>query len=277
MHRLRERPPPCRPVTGAACLSAVLISATACVASEAQDAAVAVEERPAVQVTVGEHDMDVWFPLFDGASLVGWRGVASEEIPAGHWIVEERAIRKVASGDVPTAEDGQPLAGGDIMTVDTYRSFELTFEWKVAPGSNSGIKYNVSQSLSAATAPRTAALGFEYQVLDDDLHPDAAVGPSRRAAALYDLVGPGPGKTLRPVGEFNQGRIVFDHGRGEHWLNGVKVLEFDVGSPRFDELLARSKYDPIPGFGDLRSGHIVLQDHADDVWYRNLHIRVIER
>lgn len=225
---------------------------------------------------VATADAGEWRPLFDGASFDGWRGIETEPIPEGHWTVEDGAIRKIASGDVPTAPDGQPLVGGDIMTVETFSSFEFAFEWKVSPGANSGVKYNVSREMSVANVPTTAALGFEYQVLDDDLHPDARVGEHRQAAGLYDMLAPGEGKQLSPVGEWNEGRIVFDHGHGEHWLNGVKVLEFDVGSERFAELLAASKYAPLDGFADLRSGHIVLQDHQDDVWYRNLRIRVIE-
>jgi hypothetical protein len=162
------------------------------------------------------------------------------------------------------------------MTAETFSSFELTFEWKVAPAANSGVKYNVSRDMSVANIPSSAALGFEYQVLDDELHPDALNGPNRQAGALYDMIAPGDGKALRPVGEFNEGRIVFRGGHGEHWLNGSKIVEYDVGSQRFDELLARSKYAPLEGFADLRSGHIVLQDHGDDVWYRNIQVRVIE-
>jgi hypothetical protein len=217
-----------------------------------------------------------WEPLFDGASFAGWRGIEGEPIPDGHWTIEDGVVRKVASTNVPTAADGQPLVGGDIMTVDGYEHFEMTFEWKVAPGANSGIKYNVSRAMSVASQPTTAALGFEYQVLDDDLHPDALNGETRQAGALYDMIPPMADKQLRPVGDFNTGRIVFVDGHGEHWLNGVKVLEYDVRSDRFDELLAASKYAPVDGFSDLRTGHIVLQDHGDDVWYRNIQIRVIE-
>ena len=216
-----------------------------------------------------------WSPLFDGTSFAGWRGIETESVPDGHWAIENGVIRKIASVDVPTAPDGQPLVGGDIMTDRTFESFELTFEWKVAPGANSGIKYNVSQAMSVANEPSSAALGFEYQVLDDDLHPDALNGETRQAGALYDMIPPAADKPLRPVGEFNQGRIVFVDRHGEHWLNGVKVLEYDVGSERFDELLARSKYAPIDGFADLRAGHIVLQDHSDDVWFRDIKIRMI--
>jgi hypothetical protein len=217
-----------------------------------------------------------WRPLFDGTSFDGWRGVEDEQIPSGHWAVEGGQIRKIASKDVPTAPDGQPLVGGDIMTAETFSSFELSFEWKVSPGANSGVKYNVSQAMSVENVPASAALGFEYQVLDDERHPDALNGPNRQAGALYDLIGPDDRKVLRPVGEFNTGRILFEHGHGEHWLNGVKLLEYDVGSQRFGEVMAASKYAPVQGFADLRSGHVVLQDHGDDVWYRNIRIRVIE-
>jgi hypothetical protein len=217
-----------------------------------------------------------WRALFDGASFAGWAGVGRDSIPTAHWVIEDGTIRKIASGAVATAADGQPLEGGDIMTTDTFAHFELTLEWKVAPGANSGIKYNVSEAMSMSNPPRHAALGFEYQVLDDDLHPDAANGPTRQAAGLYDMIPPGAGKALRPVGDFNEARILLHNGHGEHWLNGVKVLEYDVGTARFDSLLAASKYAPIPGFADLRAGHIVLQDHGDDVWFRNIKIRILE-
>jgi len=230
-------------------------------------------EASAAQETQAGEPVQEWTVLFDGESFAGWRGLGRDTVPGGHWIIEDGAIRKVASGAVPTAADGQPLEGGDLMTLGTYRDFELTFEWKVAPGANSGIKYNVSEAMSTAAPPMFAALGFEYQILDDDLHPDAQNGPNRTAGALYDLVPPGPGKALRPVGAYNEGRIVFRDGHGEHWLNGVKVLEYDLGSPAFDSVFALSKYVPVEGFADRRAGHIVLQDHGDDVWFRNIKIR----
>jgi hypothetical protein len=216
-----------------------------------------------------------WITLFDGESFAGWRGVGLDSVPAGHWIIEDGTIRKVASGAVPTAADGQPLEGGDIMTVDAYRNFELVLEWKVSAGANGGIKYNVSEEMSTAVPPGHAALGFEYQVLDDDLHPDARIGPNRTAGALYDLVPPTPGKPLRPVGTFNEARIIFRDGHGEHWLNGVQVVAYDLASAAFDSAFGVSKYTPIEGFAEQRTGHIVLQDHGDDVWFRNIRIREI--
>jgi hypothetical protein len=216
-----------------------------------------------------------WIALFDGESLAGWRGVGLDSVPAGHWIVEDGTIHKVASGAVPTAPDGQPLDGGDLMTLGTYRDFELVWEWKVGPGSNSGVKYNVSEELSTGSPPAHAALGFEYQILDDALHPDAQNGPTRTAGALYDLVPAPSDKTLHPVGSWNEGRIVFAAGHGEHWLNGVRIVEFDLESAAFDSAFAASKYEPITGFATRRDGHVVLQDHGDAVWFRNIRIREI--
>jgi hypothetical protein len=158
------------------------------------------------------------------------------------------------------------------MTVDTFGDFELVLEWRISEGGNSGVKYNVSEEMSTAHPPEYAALGFEYQILDDDRHPDG-VAESHRAGALYDLIAPGPEKKLEPVGAFNTSRIVFDGNRGEHWLNGERVVAFDLETPRFDSLLAASKYAPVEGFARRRRGHIVLQDHGDDVWFRSIKIR----
>lgn len=212
-----------------------------------------------------------WQLLFDGSSFAGWRGLGRSSVPEGHWVVLEGCIKKVATKNVPLQEDGQPLGGGDLMTEERFRDFELSFEWKVTPGGNSGVKYNVSEELSTRHPPSYAALGFEYQVLDDDLHPDAEV-PSHRAGSLYDLLA-AENKVLRTVGEFNRARVVLHGTRGEHWLNGVKVLEFDLASAEMRERLQASKYRSIAGFADRRSGHIVLQDHTDEVWFRNLKIR----
>jgi hypothetical protein len=212
-----------------------------------------------------------WRLLFDGATLAGWRGLGIDSVPTAHWKVEDGAIRKVASGDVPKMPDGQPAAGGDLMTTGAWRDFELAFEWKVPPGANSGVKYNVSEALSSTTANH-AALGFEYQVLDDSLHEDNRI-PSHRAGALYDIVAPSDAKRLAPVGEWNRSRIVLRGDHGEHWLNGRMIVSYDLGTPRLDSLLAASKYRAVPGFAERRAGHIVLQDHGDAVWFRGLKLR----
>jgi len=216
-----------------------------------------------------------WILLFDGSTFEGWRGLGREGVPEGHWIIEAGAIKKVPSREVPLQEDGQPLQGGDLMTVQSFEEFELYFEWKISTAGNSGIKYNVSEEMSTSYPPEYAALGFEYQILDDKNHPDAANGDNRTAAALYDLIAP-EGKILKPVGEYNSARIIFKGGHGEHWLNGIKVLEYDLGTERMDDLLKASKYRDILGFADKRKGPIVLQDHTDAVWFRNIKIRIFK-
>jgi len=253
------------------CLAA--LGLLGCNTERSGDAAADRETEQAPNTLTAAEEAAGWKLLFDGSSFQGWRGLGRDSIPQGHWIIEDGAIRKVASGDVPTAPDGQPLEGGDIMTTSTFGDFELVFEWKISAGGNSGIKYNVSEEMSTAAPPLHAALGFEYQILDDDLHPDAQNGPTRTASALYDLMPPATAKQVRPVGSYNRGRIVFHGTHGEHWLNGAKVLEFELGSSSFDSALAVSKYQPIAGFAEKRSGHIVLQDHGDDVWFRNIKIR----
>jgi len=226
---------------------------------------------PPNQLTAAERAAG-WRLLFDGRTLTGWRGLGYDSVPTAHWVVVNGTIKKIASGNVPKLADGQPLNGGDLMTVGTSSDFELTWEWKVTPGANSGLKYNVSEELSVKEAPNHAALGFEYQILDDDRHPDGKL-PSHRAGALYDLIAPSVPTHVHPVGEWNQSRLVFKGNHGEHWLNGEKLLEFELGSGSMDSALAKSKYRSIPGFADRRKGHIVLQDHGDEVYFRNIKVR----
>lgn len=226
---------------------------------------------PANALTAAERAAG-WRLLFDGRTLRGWRGLGYDSVPTAHWVVVEGAIRKVASGQVPNLPDGQPQSGGDLMTMQTFWDFELTWEWRVTPGANSGLKYNVSEELSLANAPNHAALGFEYQVLDDDRHPDRML-PSHRAGALYDLIPPSDKKHLHPVGEWNRSTVIFRGNHGEHWLNGERVVEFDLGTALMDSALAASKYRSIPGFATRRKAHLVLQDHGDEVYFRNIKVR----
>jgi hypothetical protein len=227
-----------------------------------------------------------WRLLFDGRTLAGWRGLGYDTVPTAHWLVVDGVIKKIARGNVPRVADGRPLDGGDLMTVDTFGDFELAWEWKVTPGANSGVKYNVSEELSVTQggqltpaavaqgiiAPSHSALGFEYQMLDDDRHLDGKL-PTHRAGGLYELVAPNGRKHLHPVGQWNQSKIVFRGNHGEHWLNGEKIVEFDLGTARMDSALAASKYRSIPEFGTRRKAHIVLQDHGDEVYFRNIKVR----
>jgi hypothetical protein len=206
-----------------------------------------------------------WKLLFDGKTLSGWRGFHRQHPPLG-WIVEDGCIKKVKG----KGELGQ--AGGDLITVEQFDNFELQLEWKISPGGNSGIKYFVSEEL-----PKTgySGISFEMQILDDEHHPDAKMGiaGNRTAGALYDLIAPSKEKKLRPVGEFNQVRIVAKGNQIEHWLNGIKVLEFERGSEGFKAVIAKSKFKDTKGFGEAAKGHILLQDHGDEVWFRNIKIR----
>jgi hypothetical protein len=234
----------------------------------------AVLSDPTSNILAPEEQRAGWRLLFDGKTFNGWRGLGYDTVPTSHWKIENGTIRKLAEGQVPRLPDGQPAAGGDLITRDTFRDFELTWDWKISRAGNSGVKYNVSEEISMANAPNHAALGFEYQMLDDSLHEDNKV-PSHRAGALYDLIPPSADKVLAPVGDWNSSRIVFRGNHGEHWLNGKKVVDFELGTPMMDSLLAKSKYRDIPGFAQKRAGHIVLQDHVDEVFFRNIKIRVL--
>lgn len=206
-----------------------------------------------------------WRLLFDGKTFNGWRGFHSDKVPEG-WAIEEGAIKKVQ------AQSQLGRAGGDLITVDQFSDFELQIEWKLSPRGNSGIKYLVTESMPPSGR---SGVSFEYQVLDDENHPDAkmGIGGNRTAGALYDLIPPGNARKVKPIGQFNETRIVVRGNRIEHWLNGVKVLEFDRSSADFKQRIAQSKFKNTKGFGEAPKGHILLQDHGDAVWFRNIKIR----
>jgi hypothetical protein len=215
-----------------------------------------------------------WRLLFDGRSFAGWRGLGYDTVPTHHWRIAHGTIERLPSAEVTKPADGRPDTGGDLMTVETFQDFELVFDWRVGDASNSGVKYNVSEELSLKHGSDHAALGFEYQILDDSLAEDNVL-PSHRAGALYDLVAPNDLKRVAPVGQWNTGRIVLRGNHGEHWLNGKKILDFDLGTPAMDSTLASSKYRSIIGFAERRAGHIVLQDHDGEVYYRDVKVRVL--
>ncbi len=216
-----------------------------------------------------------WILLFDGNSFEGWHGLGQAEFPSTHWIINNGTIQRVAKENVPVMADGKPAPGGDIITDQAWKDFEFYFEWKVSPGSNSGVKYNVSEEFSASRGSGRGALGWEYQVIDDKNY-KGELRPNHQAGGLYDMI-PAMNKTLKPVGEWNSSKIVFIGSRGEHWLNDVKVVEYDMDTAEFEALYAKSKYFKIPTFKDKKKGHIVLQDHGDAAWYRNLKLRPVSK
>lgn len=206
-----------------------------------------------------------WKLLFDGKTWNGWRGFRREKVPAEGWTIEDGAIKHVAG------QGEQSQQGGDIITVGQYDNFDLQLEWRISPGGNSGIKYLVAEEMVKSGY---SGLGFELQVLDDDRHPDAKMGKdgNRTASALYDLIAP-KNKVLHTVGEWNQVRLVIRGNQVEHWLNGTNVVQYELGSPKLKSLIAESKYKNIAGFGEVRKGHILLQDHGNEVWFRNIKLR----
>jgi len=210
-----------------------------------------------------------WHLLFDGKSSTGWRSTHSETFPASGW--------KIADGMINVDEHGGEEGGnsGDIISTRKYANFELLVDFRATPGANSGIKYFVSLDLTPGHDGHGSAIGFEYQVLDDALHPDAkkGVNGNRTVASLYDLIPAATTKPIHPIGQWNTARIVVRGTHGEHWLNGVKVLEYDRLTPAFRKLVAESKFHIYPGFGELNEGYILLQDHGFPVSFRNLKIR----
>jgi hypothetical protein len=217
-----------------------------------------------------------WRLLFDGKTFAGWRGLGYDSVPTAHWRIVNGTIEKLASGNVPKSPDGHPTSGGDLMTVDTFKDFELAFQWKVTRRANSGVKYNVSEDFSLKNASNHAALGFEYQI-EDDVDGDDIMPETHLTGALYDMFAANTAKRLNPIGEWNSSRVVLRGNHGEHWLNGAKVVEFDLGTSRTDSALAKSKYRSIKGFAERKMGHIVLQDHNDEVYFRDIKIRELKQ
>jgi hypothetical protein len=219
--------------------------------------------RPAAQAAANQlTDADKkagWTLLFDGKTLNGWHGYKRADAAGTRWKVEN-GLLAVDPGD------GKDTRGArDIVTAGTYDRFELSWEWKISEGGNSGVKYFVLEDMDSA-------IGHEYQVIDDERHADAKIGPHRQTAALYDVL-PASNRSLRPAGQFNESRIVSNGRTVEHYLNGTRVLQYELDSPSLREAIAKSKFKDVARFGKLQAGHILLQDHGDRVWYRNIKIR----
>jgi hypothetical protein len=192
--------------------------------------------------------------LFDGTSTDAWRGYKRDTFPEKGWVVKDGTLGPIVGGDQV-----------DLVTRDVYKDFDLELEWKVGAMGNSGVMYDVSE-----TEAETYDTGPEMQVLDDVGHVDGQTGRTS-AGALFDLVVPSA-KVLKPVGEWNTARLVKKGNHVEHWLNGAKIVEYELGSAALALLVANSKFRDRPRFAKEGQGHIVLQHHGDPVWFRNIRI-----
>jgi Domain of Unknown Function (DUF1080) len=234
-----------------------------------------------------------WVSLFDGKTMAGWDDPRQKVPPGDAWTVEDGCLK---------ANRG-PHITEDLFTKAVFRDFELAWEWKVAPGANSGVKYRIQDRIFLAPYPghrfedvvnfsvqnrpakrpdhgQEYVVGFEYQILDNTRNSDARVGTSHQAGALYDIVGPSKDVT-RPVGEFNESRLVVKGNHVEHWLNGVKVVETDLDSALAAERAAHRWGAGTPVTVDLttqprKECPISLQNHGDDAWFRNIRIRRLD-
>ena len=202
-----------------------------------------------------------WQLLFDGRTLDGWRGYGLEGLPAG-WQVDDGVVHlSVADVHLSVAEGER----ADLLTEAVFESFDLKLEWAVAAGGNSGIFFHVSEDHR-----RSYETGPEYQILDNAGHRDGAE-PQTSAGSNYALHAPSRDLT-RPLGEFNEARIRVQGDRVEHWLNGEKILEYKLWDEDWEERVEASKFAAMPGYGLNKTGHIVLQDHGDEIWFRSIRI-----
>jgi hypothetical protein len=202
-----------------------------------------------------ENSGSPWTTLFQGKPTGKLRGYNLANFPTNQWVIDGDALKTVP---------GNPI---DLVTVEKYRDFELELEWKVKPGGNSGVIYRVAE-----TNGPTYITGPEMQVLDDQRHPDGK-NPKTSAGALYALIAPVGNKHVNPAGEWNKARLVIKNNLVQHWLNGIKVVEYEWASPQVKELIKQSKFKDMPAFMSQPEGHVALQHHGEEAWYRNVRIR----
>ena len=199
-----------------------------------------------------------WRLLFDGASMDQWRGYQKPDATGLRWMIKDGCLA------LPAADGTDTHGERDLITKQQFTDFELSFEWNISRGGNSGVKYLVTES-------HESAIGHEYQIIDDERHEDATLR-NRRTASFYDVLA-APAAHPRPAGEFNTGRILVTGTHVEHWLNGVKVLEYELGSDALRSAVAGSKFKDIAGFDQPGAGHLLLQDHGAAICFRNIKVR----
>lgn len=206
-----------------------------------------------------------WTLLWDGQTSEGWRGARLNSFPEKGWKMENGILKVMKSGGAESAN------GGDIVTTKKYKNFILKVDFKITEGANSGVKYFVSPDMNKGAG---SAIGCEFQILDDDKHPDAKLGVkgNRTLGSLYDLI-PAPADKPFNKKDFNTATIIVRGDHVEHWLNGMKLIEYTRQNQMWDALVAYSKYRDWPNFGNWESGNILLQDHGDEVWFKNIKIK----
>jgi Domain of Unknown Function (DUF1080) len=206
-----------------------------------------------------------WSLLWDGKTTIGWRGAKLNSFPEKGWAIENGMLK------VLSASGGESSNGGDIVTLKKYKNFELSVDFKITDSANSGIKYFVDTDLNKGEG---SSIGCEFQILDDKFHPDAKLGVAgnRTLGSLYDLI-PAPEDKFFRKSDFNNARILVKGNHVTHYLNDKITVEYIRGTQLWKALVAYSKYAKYPGFGELEEGHILLQDHGNEVFFKNIKIR----
>lgn len=213
---------------------------------------------------------DGWKLLWDGKTTEGWRGAKLTKFPANGWKIDPEK----GTLSVEKAKGEESGNGGDIVTNKKYKNFELLVDFKITKGANSGVKYFVDTEMNKGAG---SSIGCEFQILDDDNHPDAKLGKNgnRKLGSLYDLI-PAPADKPFEKGKFNTARVIVNGNHVEHWLNGKKIIEYTRGNQGWKDLVAGSKYKDWPQFGELKEGNILLQDHGDAVTFKNVKIKELD-
>jgi hypothetical protein len=251
-----------RSTARSAALAALVLLAGAPAAQAAEKPAAAAAPAAALNQLSAKEKAAGWRLLFDGKSTKGWRVFKGVKFPDKGWLVKDGILEH---------EKSDKFNIGDLVTEEEFDNFELTLEFRLPGGGNSGIKYLVDESI---VKEGNHGVAFEFQLLDDAKHPDAKKGKdgNRTCGSLYDLIPAAKDKLVKPIGEWNEAHLVVNGNHIEHWLNGKKVLEYERSSDALKALIAESKYKTIAGFGEAKKGRILLQDHNDAIAFRNIRV-----